>query len=159
MNRFWDHLRGIMESHLQYHQYLLDLAGEKMEALIAHDVDVLLPVLEKEEGMIKKIQALEEERGELLSQMNFPREISFQDLLAHAPQDGIGTLIQLQERLGLLLGKLKHINEGNAILINESLELNEFSIQLFTGGTEARAYRPNQGKMKEVHYRLFDEKA
>lgn len=158
MDRMWDYLQDILESHLQCHKLLLHFAEEKRRALIENHVDTLLSILKEEEDVLKKVQDLEEKRQDLLSRMDIGAVLSFQEVLRQAPQNRTVAFNRLQKELLLVLEELQHKNDGNAILINESLELNEFSMQLFTGGNEARAYRPNQGRMKEVNYRLFDEK-
>lgn len=159
MNRTWDRLTWIMERHLEFHQTLLSMAQEKTDVLIANEVDALLGIVGEEDAIIKKIHTLEEERKQILERLGQKDDDRFNHLLEKAPHEKKEELRGLREDLLHTLNELKEKNERNAILINESLELNEFSIQLFTSGQQSQAYGPGDRKKREVSYRIFDEKA
>lgn len=159
MKKKWDGLIKLLQSHLDYHQIMLQIADEKKEALIANEVDHLLSILEREEGVAKRMQELEEERKRALQSLGIDNKISFQKFLDSAPEEKKEDLSLLRAHLLKTLEVLKEKNETNAMLINESLDLNEFSIQLFTNSNMASTYSPWNTKKREVSYRLFDEKA
>lgn len=159
MNREWDGLMSILQRHLEFHEILLQMAEEKREVLVANEVDELLSILEREEGMIKQIKELEEERERSLRDLSLGEDRSFKDLLEKAPDQRREDLLHLRDSLLQIVEELKVKNESNAMLVNESLDLNEFSIQLFTNSIIGQTYSPGNSKKKEVSYRLFDEKA
>lgn len=116
---------------------LLPIAEEKTKAIVANDLEALQKVTEKEKEMVDRVTALERKRSEVINNMGIvlgrkPQELTLTELICVAekqPRDK-EVLTELKDVLGTAVRKLEDINERNKVLIQHSLEMIEFNMNL-----------------------------
>lgn len=116
---------------------LLPIAEEKTKAIVANDLEELQKVTDREKEMVDRVNALERKRSEVINNMGIvlgrkPQELTLTELICVAekqPRDK-AVLTELKDALGTAVRKLEDINERNKVLIQHSLEMIEFNMNL-----------------------------
>lgn len=116
---------------------LLPIAEEKTKAIVANDLEELQKVTDREKEMVDRVNALERKRSEVINNMGIvlgrkPQELTLTELICVAekqPRDK-KVLTELKDALGTAVRKLEDINERNKMLIQHSLEMIEFNMNL-----------------------------
>jgi flagellar biosynthesis/type III secretory pathway chaperone len=139
---FYQQALGVWEGFCQLHKELYDLTCEEYLTLLESDVDKLEAMLPTKEEIILRINELELERTQLISEINkrklFPDEITkagdllaaFADLDSKAP---IAALKNLNSLLIDIIQKIQEQNKKNQMFLNKAmLSLREIK-QGFTG--------------------------
>lgn len=133
-----DELIATLKDELKIYSELVPIAESKAAVIIKNDVATLESITGEEEKVVEKITALEKKRSDIMqnmrivlnrekSELKLPELI---DLLAGQP-DSQNELRFLQKELRKTLDNLKTINDHNSKLIEESLEINEFQLNIF----------------------------
>ncbi|MFD0957911.1 flagellar protein FlgN [Paenibacillus chungangensis] len=126
----------IMEQQLALYEKLLVIEEDKKRMIMGNEVVQLNVLTQKERLLVAKTEELETQR--LLETARYFKNIGFRnrsgllsDLIksVHVPLEK-QQLIQLYEQLTGILAKLKHVNEANQLLIQQSLDFINFSIGL-----------------------------
>ena len=164
-----NNLIKILKVQYQLYQQLYQLSEEKQQAIIDNRVEDLLEILETEQQEMEKIEQLEEKRIETLEEFAqenslVAEELSFTKLVDFL--DCAETKAQLKEiRKQLLkqLAELQNLNDQNAGLVKQALELNNHTLQLLTDSdlTKGGTYqKPGQDKAKNKQSRnIIDHQA
>lgn len=163
-------LFSVVESLLREHQQLLELAERKKGVLIQNDMEALNAIIQDEIAHIHRIERMETERqgaGRLLAvRAGIPAEQLTAERVAQfaespAEQERMSRLTQ---DLRDVILKLKELNDLNQILIQQSLDLIQSTVEILTespqvptygGSGETNANNPYQ--QNRVSY--FDSKA
>lgn len=130
-----EELISTLETECVLYKELIPLAEQKSVVIIENNLDGLAKITENEQELLDKLTSLENKRercvysikdvlGRLNETMNLDRIIGFLD---KQPVEQ-GKLKTVHEELKLVTGRLKDINMQNKSLIEESLELIEFSM-------------------------------
>ncbi len=132
-----DELVNTMSQENDIYKELIPIADEKTRIIIKNDLDALQKITEKEQLTIEKINALEKKREEVIVNIGTvlnrkPEELNMKELIRI-----MGKQPKEQERLGRIhdelaetLRRLVTINDRNRELINQSLEMIEFNMNL-----------------------------
>nr|WP_236587704.1 flagellar protein FlgN [Tumebacillus amylolyticus] len=163
-------LFSVVEALLREHQQLLELAERKKKVLVENDMDSLNAIVQEETGHIHRIERLESERqgaGRLLAvraglrpdQLTAQRVAEF----AETPEER-ARITQLTEKLRDVILKLKDLNDLNQMLIQQSLDFIQSTVEALTesptvpqyGGT-GQTLANNPYQQGRVSY--FDSKA
>ena len=132
-----DELVNTMSQENDIYKELIPIADEKTRIIIKNDLDALQKITEKEQLTIEKINALEKKREEVIVNIGTvlnrkPEELNMKALIRI-----MGKQPKEQERLGRIhdelsetLRRLVTINDRNRELINQSLEMIEFNMNL-----------------------------
>lgn len=159
----------ILKGEYEIYQQLYRLSEEKQQIIIDNEVDDLLDIIEEEQAKIKKIDTLEEQRIEILQQIakenSFAEdELSFAKLMKIIPdQQDKSELKNIRQQILDLLEDIRDINETNANLIEESLKLNNYTLQLLTesniskGNTYQKSGQQDQSDKQQQS--IIDQKA
>lgn len=120
----------------EYEQYclLFEKAEAKQKAILENDIDKLAELVGEEQTLLNEIDELEEERHKLLSELVPEREssediISFNELLDFMPEER-KEMKELKADFLLILEKIQKVNEENRVLIEDSLKLTDYSLQV-----------------------------
>ena len=116
---------------------LLPIAEEKTKAIIANDLERLQEITDREQEAVGRVNALERKRNEVINNMGIvlgrkPQELTLTELILvteKQPKDR-AALSELKEKLGDAVKKLEELNERNRVLIQHSLEMIEFNMNL-----------------------------
>jgi flagellar biosynthesis/type III secretory pathway chaperone len=132
-----DELVNTMSQENDIYKELIPIADEKTRIIIKNDLDALQKITEKEQLTIERINALEKKREEVIVNIGTvlnrkPEELNMKELIRI-----MGKQPKEQERLGRIhdelaetLRRLVTINDRNRELINQSLEMIEFNMNL-----------------------------
>ncbi len=133
-----DELIATLAEELKIYSELIPIAESKTAVIIKNDVVALEGITGEEEKVVEKITGLEKKRGDIMknmrvvlnqekSELRLPELI---ELLSGQPESQ-QELRRLQKELKDTLDRVKTINDHNSKLIQESLEINEFQLNIF----------------------------
>lgn len=134
---------------------LLPIAEEKTKAIVANDLEALQRITDKEQEAVDRVSALERKRGEVIKNMGIvlgknPNELTLEELIKVAEKQPKERemLAELKDLLGKAVKKLADGNERNRMLIQHSLEMIEFNMNLIqsTRMVQGNNYTKNAGE-------------
>ena len=132
-----DELVNTMSQENDIYKELIPIADEKTRIIIKNDLDALQKITEKEQLTIERINALEKKREEVIVNIGTVLNRKPEELNMKALIKIMGKQPKEQERLGRIhdelaetLRRLVTINDRNRELINQSLEMIEFNMNL-----------------------------
>jgi len=116
---------------------LLPIAEEKTKAIVANDLEMLQEITDREQTAISKIGVLERKREEVITNMGIvlgrkPQDLTLAELIRiteKQPKDR-AALAELKDALGTAVKKLADVNERNNVLIQHSLDMIQFNMNL-----------------------------
>lgn len=116
---------------------LLALSQEKTQKIVSADLDGLQAIVAKEQVIIDRIGELEKTREENVADIGNVLNIPIKDLkidklvemLEKQPADQ-KKLIDIHDKLKKTLGDMVRVNDSNKALLQESLEMIEFELNL-----------------------------
>ena len=133
-----DELITTLDDELKIYRDLLPLADGKAAVIIKNDVAALERITGEEEKTVEKIAALERKRSGIMKNMRIVlnrerSELKLPELigLLSGQPESQKKLLELKDELKETLDRLKTINDRNNKLIKESLEINEFQLNIF----------------------------
>ncbi|MBQ9767657.1 MAG: flagellar protein FlgN [Lachnospiraceae bacterium] len=148
---------------------LLPIAEEKTKAIVANDLEGLQRITDREQEAVDRVNALERKRDEVIKNMGIvlgrkPQELTLTELIKVAdkqPKEK-ATLTELKDALGNAVKKLADLNERNRVLIQHSLEMIEFNMNLIqsTRMVQGNNYTKNAGESElgATQTGMFDAK-
>ena len=132
-----DELVNTMSQENDIYKELIPIADEKTRVIIKNDLDALQKITEREQLTIERINALERKREEVIVNIGTvlnrePRELNMKTLIRimgkqPAEQARLG---KIHDELTETLRRLVTINDRNKELINQSLEMIQFNLNL-----------------------------
>jgi len=128
------------------YETLLELSMEKTGVIVKADNDGLNAIVMKEQKIIERINVLEKKRmeatkdigvvlGKAASELTLPHLI---ELLAKQPRE-CELLKQVRDKLSDTLGRMVQVNESNKALLNESMEMLQFEMNILQSMKQAPA--------------------
>ncbi|PWK16189.1 FlgN protein [Tumebacillus permanentifrigoris] len=163
-------LFSVVEALLREHQQLLELATRKKDVLIQNDLEALNEIVQTEVAHIHRIERMELERqgaGRLLAvRAGVPADQLTAERvsqLAETPEER-QRMTSLTDDLRTVILKLKDANDLNQILIQQSLNLIQSTVEVLTEspsvpnyGGSGQTLANNPYQQSRVSY--FDSKA
>ena len=116
---------------------MIPIAEEKTRVIIQNDLKSLQEITEREQQAVEQLNALERRREEIIVNMGTvlnrdPRTLKLKNmvkLLEKRPQEQ-KALAALYDSLTASMKRLTEINDRNKVLINQSLEMIQFEMNL-----------------------------
>lgn len=132
-----DELITIMESEQAIYEDLIPIAEKKTKIIIKNDLQALQEITDKEQRVVEQINALERKREEVIKNIGIvmsrdPSTLTakaLKQLLEKQPKDQI-KLCKAHDSLKKTVNRLVEINNRNKSLIQQSLEIIEFNMNL-----------------------------
>lgn len=157
-----------IEEMQQYYNSLYELGLQKKEQIIQNRLNDLTATVNKESKLLKQIAQAEKERQVLLIRFQTERGLrpipnvtltEVGRMLFHAEEKQ--ELAAAQRRLADTIASLKPLNELNQQLIQQSLAIVEYSLDLLVGPEEEEVVYKHPGASHHAQKRnhLFDTKA
>lgn len=162
-------LIDVLETLLRQHEQMIEYGQNKKEALIANNIDLLNEMVNKEARLLKLIAEADARRVAVAN--NFLKEMG----LASTPSTRVAQLIglvtnagdkmtlsKLADRLSTAVEKLRAVNDLNMKLTKQSIEFNDFSLDLLSGAYGDQDYvykRPTQQIQSQSKLNFFDSRA
>ncbi|KEO84065.1 flagellar protein FlgN [Tumebacillus flagellatus] len=137
---------NVIQSLLQEHEALLKLSQLKRDSLIKGDIETLNLLVQREMKHIPTIDRLEKERAGLVRLYALRVGASADDMTAEKLHElskndpEASTLQELTARLRKVLFDLKDLNEQNKLLLDQSMQLVDLTIELLTQSPSVPTY-------------------
>ena len=134
---------------------LLPIAEEKTKAIVANNLEDLQKITDKEQETVDRVATLERKRAEVINNMGIvlgrkPEELTLTELIKVAEKQpkAQADLRELKDALGKSVRRLADLNERNRALIQQSLEMIEFNMNLLqsTRMVQGNNYTRNAGE-------------
>lgn len=133
-----EELVSVLEAEEKKYQELIECGEQKRDVLIAADVTALEQITAREQLTSDDLMSLGNRQLQTLKdiatvlgknpeEMTVTRLIGFLDSQPEAQQ----RLTDARDRLVASAKELKSLNDGNIVLIQQAIELNEFDLTLF----------------------------
>lgn len=152
-------LLNLLTQLLAAYQQLVQLAPEKRQALVAMKVPEIEQITRQEEILIRKVEELEAQRRAMVRQL-FPEQqnLTLNQIKTLVPDSLRPQFEQLGQEFLAITKEWKRLHEANQQLIQQGLNLVNFSLNVLTRNVAGPTYAP--GADAGGHSRsLFDRKA
>lgn len=156
-----DQLKSILDQELSIYQKLLSFAREKKKMLLEKFSTDLQTVVTQEELLVQRLIDLEQERREVVAQIAGVADATLDNAVeAISEADGKSDLWLVGTQLRDVVSSIKVVNDENQKLLEQALELTQYSIKLITRVPGDVTYGP-AGKQagKRAGPSLIDRKA
>lgn len=137
MASLFDELVEVLEAENTEYEVLYNLSVEKTDYIARGEVSKLSELVEKEQGHIGKVSSLEKKRSVVASDianvLNVPeKELTIRKLitLLKGQPDEQKKLDETYLKLRRTIDKISKVNDNNRRMIEESLEMIDFEINL-----------------------------
>ena len=165
-----DELVNTMSQENDIYKELIPIAEEKTRVIIKNDLDALQKITEQEQLTIEKINALEKKREEVVINIGTvlsrdPKELNMKALIkimGKQPKEQ-KELSRIHDELDVNLRRLVTINDRNKELINQSLEMIEFNMNLIQStrmapGVNNYTRSAGESSIRQAGTGMFDAK-
>lgn len=165
-----DELVNVMSQENDIYRELIPIAEEKTRVIIKNDLDALQKITEQEQLTIEKINALEKKREEVVINIGTvlsrdPKELNMKALIkimGKQPKEQ-KELSRIHDELDVNLRRLVTINDRNKELINQSLEMIEFNMNLIQStrmapGVNNYTRSAGESSIRQAGTGMFDAK-
>lgn len=156
-------LKGVLSEELSVYRQLLALADCKKKLLLEKFSTDLLEIVVQEETLIATLAQLEDTRRDVVARMQGNPDLPLEELL---PTLTIGpireSIAAVARELKEVLEQIREINQGNQKLLEQALELTQYSLKLITKPPKEVVYRKPGAQTTPVVNRpsiLIDRKA
>lgn len=132
-----EELISVLEKEHEVYDRLIPITEQKTKVIISGDLDELQKVTDKEQEIVDQVTALEKKREEIIINMGTvlnrdPKTLKLKmmvKLLEKRPEEQ-KKLATLHDLLTAQLKRVAEQNEKNKMLINQSLEMIQFELNL-----------------------------
>ena len=136
MASLMENIIEVLEKENTEYQTLIKLSEEKTPIIIKGDLENLNRITEAEQVIVARIQKLEKERMSTMADIaevtNFKADIKLGDLITMMDKhpEEQKKLRDLHDRLKGTMRRMKQVNEQNRDLLQDSLEMVQFEMNL-----------------------------
>lgn len=162
MNRHFNKILDILSQQTALYDELRRIGEEKQEAIISNDIEGLEAITKREQGFVKTIMSLENERMQSLDnyckEKNIVKADTINELMGHFDELERRQFNQSREKLIDVIADLNEVNELNSKLLEQSLDYINLSIGLVSSyGLEDAGYdKKATDKDIKIDKSLFD---
>lgn len=162
-SEFVEKLILVLDKEVETYKEVFKLAQEKKDVIINNDVKRLDEITKKEHAYIGILSRLDEARltliGNVLYLSNVESVSDFDELSQYIDEDVRDDFNSKVDSLMEVLKKLQEINDLNNSLIEKSLEIVNFNINLLSGSSnEFSNYNDKAGEKDGKSVNFFDHK-
>jgi len=132
-----DDLVSTMSQENDIYKELIPIATEKTRVIIKNDLTALQEITDKEQLVVERINSLERKREEVIKNIGIvlsrdPKTLNMKNLIKLMGKQPAEQqkLSKIHDELSDTLKKLVTINDRNKVLIEQSLEMIEFNLNL-----------------------------
>ncbi len=128
-----DELKQILGEELSIYQTLLQHAGAKRKLLLEKFSTELQTIVNQEEILVQRLIDLEPRRRECVAQISGSPDANLDTAVEKiAEADGKSDIWMVGSQLRDVVKEIKAVNEENQRLIEQALELTQYSVKLIT---------------------------
>lgn len=155
-----DQLKAILTEELEVYQQLHRLAGEKKKLLLEKFSTDFQTIVSKEEVLVQRLIDLEPERKECVQKITGSVDSNLDAAVeAISESDGKSDLWMIGSKLRDVVALIKKINDENQRLLEQALELTQYSIKLITRAPKDVTYGATGKQGTKKGHSLVDRKA
>jgi flagellar biosynthesis/type III secretory pathway chaperone len=152
-------LINILAEQSKIYTFLIDLSKQMQEAIKVNNIQKIDSLIKVQMALVMKLSSFEKKRvrvaKEISSEINVdPDDLTITEVKTFLEEKQYKSLESLEQELDNNITTLAEINNTNKLLINNGLDLIEFSLNLL-GASESVVY-DNQGDVRKKQ--LIDEK-
>ncbi len=159
----------VLEQQKECYEGLLVLSNYKSRAIIEKDIEFLKEVTSKEEEFLGRVNLLDKKRERLFKDISQVTGLNYNEMTLSKIIDKMGPDLEISQDLLLIkkdltkvIEQVKRRNEQNRVLLNESLEYVEFTLNAIQttklSGIEVNYSKPGQQSETESK-RTFDTRS
>ena len=136
MASLMEHIIEVLEQENTEYRTLIKLSEEKTPIIIKADLENLIRITEAEQVIVARIQKLEKDRMSTMADIaevtNLKPDIKLGDLITMMDKhpEEQKKLQDLHDRLKETMRRMKQVNEQNRDLLQDSLEMVQFEMNL-----------------------------
>ena len=130
-------LLDIMDILIEQHKKLIVNEEEKIEAIINQDWKSVEVLLRESESILAEINRSEKLREKIMKNLGYDLDTPLSELAESLPSDVYVDLKLSRERLIDAIEKLKSVNNRTKTLLEDSLEIINFTLGLISNGNKA----------------------
>ena len=132
-----DNLITVLQSENDEYRALLELSLDKTGIIVKGDPDALTAIVEKEQVIVERINALEKKRTEATKDIAIvlnrdPKTLTLgklTELLAGQKRE-CDALKDIHDKLSATMSSMVKVNEHNKVLLQESIDMIQFEMNL-----------------------------
>lgn len=137
-------LINVLSDQSKVYAFLIDLSQQMQEAIKTNDIKKIDSFIKVQMALIMKLSSYEKKRikiaKEISQEANInPEDLTISEIKNHLDEKQFNTLEKLEYKLEENISTLSEINNTNRLLINNGLDLIEFSLNLL-GASESVIY-------------------
>lgn len=148
-----ENLIEVLTAENDEYEALLKLSIEKTEIIVAGDVDALNAKVNEEQQVVGRINTLERKRTEATNDIAMvlngkPEELTLgklTELLAGQPKE-CEALKNIHDKLKTTLANMSRVNESNMMLLQESIDMIQFEMNIMQSLKQGPATNNYSGK-------------
>ena len=132
-----DNLIALLDKECKTYEDLVKVSSQKTQTIIDGDIDKMQKITAKEQELTDMLQAMENKRLETVKDIAVVINKEDEDLtisrlaeLMDVQPDVQKQLLELRDRLKVVLGEMKTVNDKNEMLLKQAIEMVEFDISL-----------------------------
>ncbi|MFW6028861.1 MAG: flagellar protein FlgN [Halanaerobiales bacterium] len=156
----------ILKKEYELYTKLKETANKKNTAIIDNEIDDLAKAVERENEIIDNLEELEEIREDILSiledKYDLAQNFQFSNLINNFPEELQEEYLELRNSLLEVIDEIHEKNQENALLLDEAIKLNNFSLKMLTKAVSPENSTYNKDKLKnkvKQGYNIIDRKA
>ena len=162
-------LSSILEEELEIYEKLIPIVTEKTKVIIKNNLETLQKITEQEQMVVDKVTALEKRRAEVIVNIAIvmnkkPDELTLAEIiqmLENQPEEQ-KHLSEVHSNLKRTVQRLMNINSQNKSLMEQSLEMIEFNMNLIQSTRITQGNNYTRGAVTSqsaaLHPGMFDAK-
>jgi len=136
-----DELKNVLEEEYSYYEKFLEHANAKRDLIIKNEVEEISDINSKEQLLISLYAKVAKKRDKTIDDisivLNIDRKnLTIKSLMEKLPKEEKEKLEDVSERTRDIVGVLKDANLKNELLIKQSLEYVEFTLNAVTSSNE-----------------------
>ncbi len=159
----------VLEGQQECYEGLLTLAKYKQDAVVSKNLELLQEIVTTEEQFVGRVNILDKKREVLLKDIAIVTGMDYNKLNVSSIIEKLGSenetsqkLLKIKEDLMAIIEELRKQNELNTMLIDQSLEFVDFTLNAIgstKGFTHVGSYnRPGVDPSLERQQSFFDKK-
>ena len=161
MASLMEDLLEVLGEECKEYEALVEASAEKTPFIVQGDIEKIQEYTDIEQGHLNNITNLEKKRIEVIGDManvlnRTVEEMTITNLIEmiHKQPEEQEQLRDLKERIVAVTSKMKEVNERNKLLVEQSIELVEFDMNLIRGlrqAPETNNYNRNATNVGEIY--------
>lgn len=161
LNQIAEELRQTLDEELGIYQRLLSLAHNKKKLLLEKFSIEFQNIVTQEEGLVQRLLTLEQSRIEHIIAIAGDKEVTLDAALENlSSADQKSDLWMLGSQLKDVMLEVKKVNDENQKLLEQALELTQYTIKLITKVPLDVTYGPGgKQQQKQMPHSLIDRRA